>query len=69
MKDSGEPLLNTSYRLERESNWMVLIGIIKPYGLNTKSVDFVPKYQPPFKNISPFVVHSLKQTIYQPKLF
>ena len=35
---------------------MVLIGTIKPYGLNTKSVDFAPKYQPPFKKILPFVV-------------
>ena len=37
-------------------DWMVLIGTIKPYGLNTKSVDFAPKYQPPFKKILPFVV-------------
>ena len=35
---------------------MVLIGTIKPYGLNTNSVDFAPKYQPPFKKILPFVV-------------
>ena len=35
---------------------MVLIGTIKPYGLNTKSVDFATKYQPPFKKILPFVV-------------
>ena len=35
---------------------MVLIGTIKPYGLNTNSVDFAPKYQLPFKKILPFVV-------------
>ena len=35
---------------------MVLIGTIKPYGLNKKSVDFAPKNQPPFKKILPFVV-------------
>ena len=40
IKDSGEPLLNTFERLKRESYWMVLIGTIKPYGLNTNSVDF-----------------------------
>ena len=56
IKDCGEPLLNTFERLKRESYWMVLIGTIKPYGLNTKSVDFAPKYQPPFKKILPFVV-------------
>ena len=42
INDSGEPLLNTFERLKRESYWMVLIevliGTIKPYGLNT--VDF-----------------------------
>ena len=38
------------------THWMVLIGTIKPYGLNTKSVDFAPKYQPPFKKILSFVV-------------
>ena len=56
IKDFGEPLLNTFERLKRESYWMVLIGTIKPYGLNTKSVDFATKYQPPFKKILPFVV-------------
>ena len=56
IKDTGEPLLNTFERLERESYRMVLIGTIKPYGLNTKSVDFAPKYQPPFKKILPFMV-------------
>ena len=56
IKDFGEPLLNTFERLKRESYWMVLIGTIKPYGLNTNSVDFAPKYQPPFKKILPFVV-------------
>ena len=43
IKDSGEPLLNTFERIKRESYWMGLIGTIKPYGLNTKSVDFAPK--------------------------
>ena len=56
IKDSGEPLLNTFERLKRESYWMVLIGTIKPYGLNTKSVDLALKYQPPFQKILPFVV-------------
>ena len=55
-KDFGEPLLNTFERLKRESYWMVLIGTIKPYGLNTNSVDFAPKYQPPLKKMLPFVV-------------
>ena len=36
IKDCGEPLLNTFERLKRESYWMVLIGTIKPYGLNYK---------------------------------
>ena len=40
IKDFGEPLLSTFERLKRESYWMVLIGTIKPYGLNTNSVDF-----------------------------
>ena len=44
IKDSGEPLPNTFERLKGESYWMVLIGTIKPYGINTKSVDFAPKY-------------------------
>ena len=56
IKDFGEPLLNTFERLKRESYWNNKIGTIKPYGLNTKSVDFAPKYQPPFKKILPFVV-------------
>ena len=47
IKDFGEPLLNTFERLK---------STIKPYGLNIKSVDFAPKYQPPFKKILPFVV-------------
>ena len=53
IKDSGEPLRITFERITRESYWMVLI---KPYGLNTQSVDFAPKYLPPFKKILPFVV-------------
>ena len=56
IKDCGEPLLNTFNRIKRESYWMVLIGTIKPYALNTKSVDIAPKYQPPLKKILPFVV-------------
>ena len=56
IKDFGEPLLNIFERLKRESYWMLLIGTIKPYGLNKKSVDIAPKYQPPFKKILPFVV-------------
>ena len=62
IKDSGEPFLNTFERLHRESYWMVLIGTIKPYGLITNSVNFAPKYQPPFKKISQFVVPFSKTT-------
>ena len=68
IKDFGEPLLNTFERLKRESYWMVLIGTIKPYGQNTKSVDFAPKYQPPFKKILPFVVPFSKTTNLAEKL-
>ena len=38
IKNSNKPLLNTFECLKRESYWMVLIGTIKPYGLQNRLI-------------------------------
>ena len=66
IKDSGEPLLNTFERLKRESYWMVLIGTIKPYGLNTKSVNFEPILPRNINHISRRFCHLWSHSLKQP---
>lgn len=53
IKDTGSRIVNALERLKRESYWIVLLGTLKPYGLNTKSIDFLKK---PLNKIMPFVV-------------
>ena len=65
IKDFGEPLLNTFERLKRESYWMVLIGTIKPYGLNTKSVDFARNINHHSRKFCHLWSHSLKQLTFK----
>lgn len=51
--DKGSGTATTLERVKRESYWIVLLGTLKPYGLNTKHIDFLKK---PLNKIMPFVV-------------
>jgi len=53
IEDSGSRIANKLERLKRESYWIVLLGTLKPYGLNKKSIEFL---KTPLNRIMPFVV-------------